>query len=99
MGKKQSQKVADLRCCASCQFVYSDKEFYNPQGCPICNFATYGAHYVFGRKAYIYKKTQKPFLDRLVDYQTGKALAEGIALIAQANQKRRDKFLDSLNIG
>lgn len=98
MGKKQTQKTADLRCCASCEFIYSNKEFYDPSGCPICGFATYGAYYVYGQRAYSYKKSQKPFLEKLVAYQTRKAMAEGKALIAQANQKRRDMFLDSLNI-
>jgi hypothetical protein len=98
MGGKQTQQSADLRCCASCEFIYSHKEFYKPKGCPVCGFATYGAYYVHGKRAYSYKKSQKPFLDKLVAYQTGKAMAEGKALIAQANQKRRDKFLNMLNI-
>lgn len=48
---------AKLRVCASCEWVFTgDVE------CPECGFGSYGAHYVYGDKAYRYKRTQEPWL-------------------------------------
>jgi hypothetical protein len=98
MFKKSPQQRADLRCCASCEYIFSVKEFFGSVECPVCHYGTYGARFVHGDRAYYYKKTQKPFLNKLVTYQTGKAIAEGHSLIAQAKQKQRQLFMDALKI-
>ena len=57
---------AKLRVCASCEWIQNG----NP-GCPKCGFGTYGAFYVYGKKAYQYRRTQRPWLDRkLADHET-----------------------------
>lgn len=35
-------------------------------GCPKCGFASYGARYVHGSKAYLYARTQEPWMARRV---------------------------------
>lgn len=62
---KNTQLGADLRVCASCRWIYHQKDRHsNPDlGCPKCGFASYGARFVFGDKAYQYAKTQKPWFD------------------------------------
>ena len=60
------QQKAKLRVCASCEWIQNE----NP-GCPKCGFGTYGAFYVYGKKAYQYRRTQRPWLDRkLADHET-----------------------------
>ena len=57
-----------LFVCASCEWIFKkvDPEY---NGCPKCNFAYYGAHFVYGNKAYRYFATQKPWKDRkIADY-------------------------------
>lgn len=39
---------------------------HDSDSCPKCNFGHYGAHYVYGNKAYTYAKTQKPWLDEQI---------------------------------
>lgn len=51
-------KTAKLRVCASCEWIFN-----KGVGCPKCHFSSYGAHYVYGRAAYRYAKTQKPWLE------------------------------------
>lgn len=57
--KQSAQQRANLRCCARCEWIYE-----GPRECPKCSFASYGARYVYGNKAYRYKVTQKPWLNR-----------------------------------
>lgn len=57
--KPSAQQRAKLRCCASCEWVYK-----GPGDCPQCGFASYGARYVFGDKAYRYQYTQEPWKRR-----------------------------------
>lgn len=55
---------AKLRVCASCEWIFT-----RGTGCPKCQFGSYGAHYVYGNKAYNYAKSQKPWFDRkMADY-------------------------------
>lgn len=55
---------AKLRVCASCEWIFT-----GGVGCPKCQFGSYGAHYVYGNKAYNYQKSQKPWFDRkMADY-------------------------------
>jgi hypothetical protein len=49
---------AKLRVCASCEWLFFHKENLS---CPKCDFASYGAHYVYGKKAYTYIRTQEPW--------------------------------------
>lgn len=50
---------AKLRVCASCEWIFSEGV-----ECPKCQFGSYGAHYVYGRNAYRYAESQKPWLER-----------------------------------
>ena len=55
-------KLAKLRCCASCMWI-----FKTTLTCPRCSFASYGARFIFGNKAYKYAKTQEPWMKRKLD--------------------------------
>ena len=55
-------KLAELRVCASCEWVFKNSE--SPEGCPKCGFGSYGARYVYGKKAYKYEETQEPWLEQ-----------------------------------
>ncbi len=52
-------KKASLRCCGSCMWIYKGAD----RTCPQCQWASYGARYVFGDKAYRYAKTQRPWFE------------------------------------
>lgn len=56
---KSPQQRAELRCCASCKWI-----FKGLRDCPKCGFASYGVRFVYGDKAYKYAKTQRPWADR-----------------------------------
>jgi hypothetical protein len=45
-------------------------------GCPKCNFAHYGARFVFVDKAYTYHKTQKHWIDNKIDRYQQKLISE-----------------------
>lgn len=57
--RKSPQQRAALRCCASCHWIYP-----GPGDCPKCGFASYGARYVYGDRAYRYRFNQTPWLER-----------------------------------
>lgn len=58
------QQRASLRVCASCQWIFT-----GGAECPKCAFGSYGARFVFGAKAYRFKRTQKPWFDqKLLSY-------------------------------
>lgn len=59
------QQRAKLRCCASCEWIYSNHNSY-----PKCRFGSYGAHYVYGRRAYRFNHTQEPWMKRKIDVYT-----------------------------
>lgn len=70
-AKKSKQQLANLRVCASCEWIYrlSDPlpqekldDHFTQGDCPQCRFASYGARYVYGNKAYRYALTQEPWL-------------------------------------
>lgn len=64
--ERQKPLRAKLRVCASCEWIQHDK----PE-CQKCGFGTYGAFYVYGKKAYRYRQTQQPWLDRkMAEYET-----------------------------
>jgi rubredoxin len=71
--KMSSQKTANLRVCASCEWIFrlSDpfpkeklEEGFTQGNCPQCGFASYGARYVYGEKAYRFALHQTPWLDK-----------------------------------
>jgi len=61
-------KWVTLRVCASCEWIFSN----NDPTCPKCGFGSYGAHRVYGRDVYRYKKTQKPWKDKKMEKYLGK---------------------------
>jgi predicted RNA-binding Zn-ribbon protein involved in translation (DUF1610 family) len=62
MKQKQSINTAKLFVCASCEWIFKKPSESVPFGCPKCSFAYYSAHYVYGKQAYRYAKTQGPWL-------------------------------------
>lgn len=69
MGKTR-QRVAVLRVCASCKWVY--KATGSDTACPKCGSASYGARQIYGHRAYTYAKTQKPWKDeKMFVYELG----------------------------
>jgi len=52
-----------LRTCASCEWIFLVKHPEDGE-CPKCGFGHYGAHYVYGNKAYDYAKTQEPWKNK-----------------------------------
>lgn len=68
--KISTQLKANLRTCASCEWIFSRIIGEHPL-CPKCGFVTYGARHVHGDNAYRFKKTQKPWKDRrMKDYES-----------------------------
>ncbi len=64
-----------LRTCASCEWIFDSTKVTDPGSCPLCGFGSYGAHYVYGRAAYRYKLTQKPWRDKqLADFESWLAI-------------------------
>ena len=96
--RKFAQQKADLRCCASCEFVFSNKEYLNCNGCPVCSYATYGARYVYGKIRRRKEKNEKKLCDKIIEYSVRRAKKEADALIAKANQNRRKTFMELLQI-
>lgn len=67
------QQRAKLRCCASCEWIYTNDDAVSDvngrgtrSGCPKCGFASYGARFVHGAKAYRFAITQGPWERRRV---------------------------------
>lgn len=54
--------LAVLRTCASCEWVF--KMVDDDPECPKCKFGSYGAKYVYGKQAYTYARTQKPWKEK-----------------------------------
>lgn len=63
MAQEYGQPQAILRVCARCEWIYRRPK-NRFMGCPRCGFASYGARSVFGNKAYVYEKTQKPWYEK-----------------------------------
>ena len=64
----QNFNRAKLMVCASCEWIFKSDEpvtgappTLNYKGCPKCGWGHYTAHYVYGKKAYRYAKTQKNY--------------------------------------
>jgi hypothetical protein len=60
---QSAQQRANLRCCASCEWIYKGP----PWDCPKCGFASYGARFVYGNRAYRFEVTQEPWMDRKME--------------------------------
>lgn len=57
-------RPANLRVCASCEWIFKWENPRNKTGCPKCEFASYSARYVYGNTAYALARTQKPWYDK-----------------------------------
>lgn len=62
---------AKLRVCASCEWIFKEGV-----ECPKCQFGSYGAHYVYGRNAYRYALSQKPWYDKKLASYSFKLIQE-----------------------
>jgi hypothetical protein len=80
--KKSAQQRANLRTCASCEWIHTGFD-----GCPKCGFGTYGARYVYGNAAYRYKRTQEPWMKKKMQTYEWTLLDE----ISQGNSNRTIK--------
>jgi hypothetical protein len=77
------QQRANLRVCASCEWIYEGH-----RDCPKCQFVSYGARFVYGSKAYRFKVTQEPWMDRkMTRYQ--RQLSEEVDVANNAAQARK----------
>lgn len=59
-------KKSKLFVCASCEWIFKN----NSEGCPMCGFGYYSAHFVYGKKAYQYFKTQHQWKERKLFNET-----------------------------
>lgn len=63
--KQSPQQRAELRTCASCEWIYRGH-----RDCPKCGFGSYGARWVYGPRAYQHERTQDPWLlNKLASYE------------------------------
>jgi hypothetical protein len=85
--KPSPQQKAPLRVCACCEWIY-----HGTEGCPRCNFASYGAHFVYGRNAYRFAQTQKPYFDRKMSQYAGQ-LQSKIDRFMAKETKPRNRFV------
>ena len=81
-----NQQNARLRVCASCEWIFKDFE-----SCPKCEFAHYGARFVYGNKCYKYAKTQQPWLKKKIAKYMYKLSKE----IENANHNTKNCNVDS----
>lgn len=85
--RKSPQQRAKLRTCASCEWIYEGE-----MPCPKCEFVSYGARFVYGDKAYTYKRTQEPWMNRKISNYTVGLLRE--INMSPYSQEKKEK--DSL---
>jgi hypothetical protein len=57
--KPSPQQRANLRTCASCEWIYEGHS-----DCPKCQFGSYGARFVYGNKCYRFSRTQEPWMKK-----------------------------------
>ena len=55
-------KYSHVRVCASCEWVFKSR---NPK-CPKCDFGSYAAARVYGKKAYDFIYSQEPWKERKI---------------------------------
>lgn len=84
--KKSAQQRAKLRVCASCEWVFHIEDASVNGGCPKCEFAHYGARFVYGDKAYRFVETQEPWMKQKLAIHSAKLHAE----IREFNRKCKE---------
>jgi len=82
---QSAQQRANLRVCASCEWIYEGH-----RDCPKCGFASYGARFVYGSKAYRFKSTQEPWMDRKMERYRRTLMDEVEAANAAADLRRKE---------
>lgn len=65
-----------LRVCASCEWIFRILSENKTNECPKCGFGHYSARYVYGQKAYVFAKTQEPWVNKKLNEYHQKLLAE-----------------------
>lgn len=83
----RTSKIANLRVCASCEWIFS---YTKNKECPKCGFASYGAKAVYGNKAYKYAKTQEPWINRKLDAYRIELLKEHV----WAEENKQENTID-----
>lgn len=87
-----NQKQAYFRVCASCEWVFDKRQTQRGDSCPKCCFASYGARFVYGSRAYLYAKTQKPWLNKKLE-----ALEHSLRLEITLARKVKEKPWSTLS--
>ncbi len=67
-------KLANLRVCASCEWIFRLDQ--HSVECPKCQFGSYGARRVYGDKCYRFEKTQQPWYDKIMTHYSIKLRME-----------------------
>jgi hypothetical protein len=93
-----SKKTSIIRSCRYCNFIFNAKKHKTEDRCPICNNDSNSAFAIYGKSAYSYLKSQKPY------YKSQAILAEEeIAqklrrIEHQSKTYLRTKVMDAFNI-
>ncbi len=68
-----------LRVCNACKFIFTMKED-GVLTCPLCGGRSSGAFSTYRIKAYIYKRTQEPYLKKKLEHTLRDALRQAMVL-------------------
>lgn len=88
MTLAKGHRFAELRACASCEWVFRAKEEH-PE-CPKCGFGSYGARRVYGNSAYRYEQTQVPWKgNKLTQYkfELAREIEESIDALSKTTEE------------
>jgi hypothetical protein len=102
--KLSPQQKANLRCCASCYFIFKITDNQPPvstiaANCPMCAYGgTYGARFMYGKDTYKFAKYQKPFLDRKMEEASRKWQSSINEYNECVKKSKRNQFSKLLNI-
>ena len=70
-ASENPKRLALLRVCASCEWVFKLEHKKVSTKCPLCESDSRGARQVYGENAQWYLRTQKPWMEKKVDtYRT-----------------------------
>ena len=83
------KRIAKLRTCASCEWI-----FEGGVECPKCQFGSYGAHSVYGKDAYKFKKTQHPWMEKKMTTYSCQLYSE-----IMDSQEDKDPMMEWFNTG
>jgi hypothetical protein len=61
------RKIAKLRCCMSCEWIFNHTKERDGVDCPKCQMPSYSAHYVYGDKCYRFQYSQIPWMNKKLD--------------------------------